>query len=81
MCALTDLKNARARQEGYDAYHAQLPRHAPERFGVFSGKWVEGWEAAAFGDPNRIPVQYVKYAKTVPTQSDLNTVNTNAPAA
>lgn len=46
MGALTELKNDRARQEGHDAYHAQSPRHAPERFGIFSGKWVEGWDAA-----------------------------------
>lgn len=50
MGALTEFQNDRARQEGHDSYHAQLPRHAPERFGVFSGKWVEGWEAAAFDD-------------------------------
>ncbi len=50
MGALTDLKNERARQEGHDAYHAQRPRHAPERFGVFAGKWVEGWDAAALDE-------------------------------
>lgn len=50
MGALTDLKNERARQEGHDAYYAQLPRHAPARFGVFAGKWVEGWDAAALDD-------------------------------
>jgi ribosome modulation factor len=45
--ALTKMKNTRAFQEGYAAYIAKFARHAPARFGVFSGHWVEGWEAAA----------------------------------
>ena len=47
MDALTDYRNNRAFDEGYAAYLAEIGRHAPARFGVFSGKWVEGWEAAA----------------------------------
>ena len=52
MDALTDFRNDRAFKEGYDAYIAKLGRHAPARFGVFSGKWVEGWEAAAVNEVN-----------------------------
>ena len=63
MGALTEFQNGRARQEGHDAYHAQLPRHAPERFGVFSGKWVEGWDAAALDEPNHIPFLSIEIRK------------------
>lgn len=61
MSALTKLRNDRAFREGYEAYAAQLPRHAPARFGVFSGKWVEGWDAAA-----------IEYLATNPSGSTLS---------
>lgn len=38
----------RAFNEGRAAYLTGQPRHAPAVFGVFSGDWVRGWEAAAF---------------------------------
>lgn len=38
----------RAQKEGYEAYVAGVDRSKiPERLGVFSGYWVEGWLAAA----------------------------------
>lgn len=45
--AFFDFIANRARSEGRAAYHTNEPRHAPARFGTYSGNWVEGWDAAA----------------------------------
>ena len=37
----------RAFVEGYAAYKNKEPRHAPARFGVYSGNWTEGYDQAA----------------------------------
>ena len=57
MDALTELRNARSFQEGYAAYIAKIACQAPARFGVYSGTWVEGWEAALFDNADFSKVQ------------------------
>jgi hypothetical protein len=47
MQAFFDFLAARARKEGYDAYYAGQPCHAPQHFWTYAGHWVEGWESAA----------------------------------
>jgi ribosome modulation factor len=46
--AFETFLSERAFQEGYAAHMAGAARTAiPERMNVFSGNWVEGWQAAA----------------------------------
>ena len=47
MDVLTQFRASRAFSEGQAAYLAGHSCHAPERFGVYSGDWVRGWEAAS----------------------------------
>jgi len=47
MDAFTKFIAERAFNEGRAAYLAGHSRHAPERFGVYSGDWVRGWEAVS----------------------------------
>lgn len=48
MQAYFDFLTQRARSEGASAYHRGEPRHAPQRFGTYSGAWIEGWDNASF---------------------------------
>ena len=40
------LIGERAAAEGAAAFYAGHPRHAPARFGTYSGRWVDGYDNA-----------------------------------
>jgi hypothetical protein len=40
------LIGERAAAEGVAAFCAGHPRHAPARFGTYSGRWVDGYDNA-----------------------------------
>jgi ribosome modulation factor len=55
----------RAQKEGYEAYVDGVDRSKiPERLGVFSGYWVEGWLAAARDAATRDSVKEQPFADT-----------------
>lgn len=43
---LENLIGKRAFAAGAAAYQTGQPRHAPEKFGVYSGEWVRGYDDA-----------------------------------
>jgi hypothetical protein len=55
--ALTEMKEIRAFKEGYSAFIEGIGCRAPALFGTYSGKWVEGWEAALFSDARYPEIQ------------------------